>query len=100
LRPAFGALLRFRAAVLRRRVLTGTPPALERRLIASPRGSGQGTVDGQTSTLEAVGRGSRNRSLSGCAMSAMGQKQTRRSEITMSALPPKADMAGRQFDVR
>jgi hypothetical protein len=33
---AFGALLRFRAAVLRRRVLTGSPPALERRLIASP----------------------------------------------------------------
>jgi hypothetical protein len=32
----FGALPRFRAAVLRRRVLTGSPPALERRLIASP----------------------------------------------------------------
>ena len=25
-------------------------------------------------------------------MSALGQKQTSRSEITMSALPPKADM--------
>ena len=30
-----------------------------------PQGSGQGTVDGQTSTLEAVGRGFRHRSLSG-----------------------------------
>jgi hypothetical protein len=33
-------------------------------------------------------------------MSALGQKQTSRSEITMSALPPKADIAGRQQDVR
>ena len=35
-RTAFGALRRFRATVLRRRVLTGSPPALERRLIAFP----------------------------------------------------------------
>jgi hypothetical protein len=32
-------------------------------------------------------------------MSALGQKQTSRPEISMSALPPKADIAGRQFDV-
>jgi hypothetical protein len=30
----------------------------------------------------------------------MGQKQTSRREISMSALPPKADMAGRQLNVR
>jgi hypothetical protein len=33
-------------------------------------------------------------------MSAMGQKQTSRPEISMSALPPKADIAGRQLNVR
>jgi hypothetical protein len=30
----------------------------------------------------------------------MGQKQTSRFEIAMSALPPKADIAGRQLNVR
>jgi uncharacterized protein YndB with AHSA1/START domain len=29
-----------------------------------------------------------------------GRKRTRRAEFAMSALPPKADIAGRQFDVR
>jgi hypothetical protein len=33
-------------------------------------------------------------------MSALGQKQTSRSEIAMSALPPKADIAERDWDVR
>jgi hypothetical protein len=33
-------------------------------------------------------------------MSALGQKQTWRSEITMSALPPKADIPQRRLDVR
>jgi hypothetical protein len=33
-------------------------------------------------------------------MSEAGQKQTSRPEIWMSALPPKADIAGRQLDVR
>jgi hypothetical protein len=33
-------------------------------------------------------------------MSALGQKQTSRPEISMSALPPKADVAGRRLDVR
>jgi hypothetical protein len=33
-------------------------------------------------------------------MSALGQKQTSHSEIAMSALPPKADIAGHQLDVR
>jgi hypothetical protein len=33
-------------------------------------------------------------------MSALGQKQTSRPEVATSALPPKADIAGRQFDVR
>jgi hypothetical protein len=33
------------------------------------------------------------------AMSALGQKQTSRSEITMSALPPKADIAERDRHV-
>jgi hypothetical protein len=33
-------------------------------------------------------------------MSALGQKQTSRSQPVMSALPPKADIAGRQLDVR
>jgi hypothetical protein len=30
----------------------------------------------------------------------MGQKQTSRPEISMSALPPKADIAERRLDVR
>jgi hypothetical protein len=33
-------------------------------------------------------------------MSALGQKQTSRSEIATSALPPKADIAGRQLNFR
>jgi hypothetical protein len=33
-------------------------------------------------------------------MSALGQKQTSRSEIAMSALPPKADIGERNWDVR
>jgi hypothetical protein len=33
-------------------------------------------------------------------MSASGQKQTSRPEISMSALPPKAEIAGRQLNVR
>jgi hypothetical protein len=33
-------------------------------------------------------------------MSALGQKQTCRSKVAMSVLPPKADIAGRQLDVR
>jgi hypothetical protein len=33
-------------------------------------------------------------------MSALGQKQRSRPEIAMSALPPKADIAGRQWNVR
>jgi hypothetical protein len=33
-------------------------------------------------------------------MSALGQKQTFGSFITVSALPPKADIAWRQLDVR
>jgi len=40
------------------------------------KGSGQGIVEGQTITLEAVGCGFRRRSLSGCPMSALGQKRT------------------------
>ena len=35
-RATFGALLRFSVIALRRRVLIGSPPALERRLIGSP----------------------------------------------------------------
>ena len=34
------------------------------------------------------------------AMSALGQKQTSRSQISMSALPPKADIAQHDRDVR
>ena len=48
-RAVFDLLRRFPAAAL--------PPALERRRIASPRGSGQGIVPVQTSTLEAAGGG-------------------------------------------
>ena len=35
-RTAFGAMRRFSVAALRRRVLIGSPPALERRLIGAP----------------------------------------------------------------
>jgi hypothetical protein len=34
------------------------------------------------------------------SMSALGHKQTFRSAIAMSALPPKADMCGATWDVR
>jgi hypothetical protein len=33
-------------------------------------------------------------------MSALGQKQTFQNVRAMSAIPPKADVAGRQLDVR
>jgi hypothetical protein len=36
----------------------------------------------------------------GRPMSVLGQKQTSRFEIAMSALPPIADIAGRQLNVR
>jgi hypothetical protein len=36
----------------------------------------------------------------GHPISALGQKQTSRSEIAMSALPPKADIAERDRNVR
>jgi hypothetical protein len=39
-------------------------------------------------------------SKSGAPMSALGQKRTLRLGSPMSALPPKADIAGRQWDVR
>jgi hypothetical protein len=51
------ALPRLRTAVLRRRVLAGSPPALERRLIASPWAQGHGIVPAKNSTLEVAGRG-------------------------------------------
>ena len=37
---------------------------------------------------------------SAALMSALGQKQTLRAEISMSALPPKADIGGVSSDVR
>jgi hypothetical protein len=33
-------------------------------------------------------------------MSALGQKQTRRNQMVMSALPPKADIPRRNLNVR
>src|SRR5215467_8068271 len=47
----------FRVAAFRRRDLIDAAPALERRLIALPQGSGQGIMSVQTSTLEAAGGG-------------------------------------------
>ena len=35
-----------------------------------------------------------------CSMSVLGQKQTSDSRPGMSALPPKADIAARDYDVR
>ena len=54
-RTALGKLRRLNATVFRRRVLAGSPPALERRLIAVPQCSGQGIVAGQTGRGKAVG---------------------------------------------
>jgi hypothetical protein len=36
----------------------------------------------------------------GTFMSALGQKQTRRNQMEMSAFPPKADIRERVLDVR
>jgi hypothetical protein len=38
--------------------------------------------------------------MAGVSRSATGQKQTWHRRIVMSALPPKADIDGRQLDVR
>jgi hypothetical protein len=46
-------------------------------------------VAGQTGRLEV-----------GLAMSALGQKRTWRRILVMSALPPKADIGERNWDVR
>jgi hypothetical protein len=46
------------------------------------------------------GDGKRRIVIANRAMSALGQKQTSRSEISMSALPPKADIRQREWDVR
>jgi hypothetical protein len=72
---AFGALPRFRAAVLRRCVLTGSPPALERRLIAYP-GSGQRIVDSQSTTLEVTGLWPQTQVLKRPAHVAVGSRTT------------------------
>jgi hypothetical protein len=58
-----------------------------RRLIASPRGSGRDIV-AKTGALE------------GQLMSALGQKQTFPRVRLMSAIPPKADIAEGDDDVR
>jgi len=55
-----------------------------RRLIASPKGSEQGIVAGQTGWPEV------DKTALGDA--ALGQKQTSEQVRVMSALPPKADM--------
>ena len=55
-----------------------------------PRGSGQGIVAAQTSTLEEAAM----------PMSALGQKRTCAVQNAMSALPPKADMCSALGDVR
>jgi hypothetical protein len=49
--------------------------------------------------IAALGRGFRKESLCRLPMSALGQKQTLDRRTLMSALPPKADIAGRQLDV-
>jgi len=48
----------------------------------------------------ASGRMQTVRQLCGRSLSALGQKQTFRIAIVMSALPPKADMCGATRDVR
>jgi hypothetical protein len=70
------------AAALLRNVMNS------RRLICRPRGFGQGIVPVQMSVVK------------GCRMSALGQKRTWRSQISISALPPKADITRHHLDVR
>jgi hypothetical protein len=89
-RTAFGAVRRFTVAAFRRRVLTGSPPALERRLIA-PRGSGQGIVSAQTEAPEGARTDFVQLLSKAGSMSALGQKLPRPLTATVSALPPKAD---------
>ena len=84
---AFSASRGFSFAALRRRVLAGLPPALERRLTASPLGSGRGIVGGQTSTPEGAACEFRHRSLSSRLMSLLGH--LRRGQVeAISAIAP------------
>ena len=53
----FGALRCFSVTALRRRALTGWPPALERLFIASARSSEGGIVAGDSSTGHGMARG-------------------------------------------
>ena len=94
LRPCtdFVALRRFSVTVLRRRVLTGSPPALERRLIAFPKAQDKASCRLKIAHWKVDGCEFRHRALSVRPMSALGQKRTWRDQIAMSALPPKADI--------
>ena len=83
---AFDALLRFSVADLRRRVLTD--PALERRFMALPE------ARESASYRVKITLGMKR------PMSALGQKRIWRTQFAMSALPPKADIARRDPDVR
>src|SRR5215472_12014551 len=96
---AFGTLRGFGVTVLRRRVLGGSRPALERRLIASLKAQDHANCGAEWSdysrdlrpaewgpTVILRGNNLQDR------MSALGQKRTLHQVRVMSALPPKADI--------
>jgi hypothetical protein len=81
-------LRRFSVIAFRRRVLIGSPPALERRLIASPCAKDKAIVAGQTSTLEVAGcefkRARPANSLAAFAQSGLFRSERRRGLIFWS----------------
>src|SRR6266568_9660375 len=75
-RAAFGALPLFSANVFRRRVLTGSPPALERRLIAYPWLRTRYRSGSNFSTLEVAGLWLQALVVEPSVMSATGQSRS------------------------
>ncbi len=82
---AFGALRRFGIAALARRVLTGLPTSLERRLTASPPRLRTWHRGGQTSTPGGAACEFRHRSSSSRPMSQMGHYRIHALEQTTTS---------------
>jgi hypothetical protein len=61
---------------------------------------GTGQIGGQSTRLGCAARGLTHTVSPTVLMSVLGHKRTSRPEISMSALLPKADIAGRRLDVR
>ncbi len=85
-------------AALRRRVLTGLPPTLERRFTASPLGSGHGNVAAQPSTPEGARTGFVQPLSKASSMSLTGQSRPNSAFALESAFTSTPDISLRRSE--